>query len=271
MLLGGRLRHSTRAFARPPETYSSLPILLSVSPPSVSAISSISLQADGVGAVSGVIAPAADDPLLDRYWQFELGLRRHQAAIHSIICVSGAVYAMRRALWRPMPAALICDDLFATMQIILQGWRVVICERALATDPREFTREQHFRRKVRTLTGLVQLCAWMPEILLPWQNAIWVDFVIHKVMRVLLPYLALVIGLGGFTLAVRVAGVHAVWAGAGALGLAVVAALVRPSLRAQIAWVAKLSSAPVIALANALRGRWGVWNPTAGVVPVNLK
>lgn len=227
----------------------------------------IALSADGVGAVSGVIAPAADDPLLDRYWQYELDLRRCQTKIHSIICVSGAVYAMRRALWRPMPIALICDDLFATTQVILQGWRVAICERAIATDPREFTREQHFRRKVRTLTGLVQLCAWTPEILLPWRNAIWFDFVIHKLTRVLLPYLALVAAIAGGWLAVRLGGTIVLWA-AGVLVIAAVCiAALKPRIARQAAWAAKLSTAPLIAVLNALRGRWGVWQPASAGSP----
>ena len=224
----------------------------------------VAVQAEGVGAVSGVIAPAADDPLLDRYWQYELALRRRQSAVHSIICVSGAVYAMRRPLWRPMPPGLICDDLFATTQTILQGWRVAICERAFATDPREFTREQHFRRKVRTLTGLVQLCMWTPEVLLPWRNAIWGDFVIHKLTRVLLPYLGLVVAVGGTWLAVRIAGPAVLWGGLAALLLVGLAAALRPAVLRQAAWAAKLSTAPVIALANALRGRWGVWQPAVG-------
>lgn len=219
------------------------------------------VHAEGVGAVSGVIAPAADDPLLDRYWQYEVALRKRQAALHSIICVSGAVYAMRRPLWRPMPAALICDDLFATTQVILQGWRVAICERAIATDPREFTHEQHYRRKVRTLTGLVQLCAWTPEVLLPWRNAIWGDFVIHKLARVLLPYVALTTAISGVWLATRLAGAAVLWAGAIGVLFAVAAALLKPGILRQIAWVAKLSTAPAVALSNAIRGRWEVWQP----------
>ncbi|HEY0778738.1 MAG TPA: glycosyltransferase [Gemmatirosa sp.] len=222
------------------------------------------VHAPGVGAVTGVIAPAADDPLLDRYWQYELRLRRDQAAVHSIICVSGAVYVMRRALWRAMPSRLICDDLFATTQVILQGWRVVICERAIATDPREFTREQHFRRKVRTLTGLVQLCAWTPEILLPWRNAIWIDFVVHKLTRVLLPYLGLIAVICSAWLTLRVANAALLWpAGVAAAVLAAGVAALRPRITRDVAWAIKLSTAPVIALLNAVRGRWEVWQPSA--------
>lgn len=222
-----------------------------------------SVGGDGVGAVTGVIAPAADDPLLDRYWQYELDLRRRQSRVHSIICVSGAVYAMRRALWRPMPAGLICDDLFATTQVIMQGWRVAICERAIATDPREFTREQHFQRKVRTLTGLVQLCAWTPEMLLPWRNPIWFDLVIHKLTRVLLPYVALVAALAGGWLAARLGGMFVLWAAAVMITAAFAVVGLKPAIARQAAWAARLSTAPVLAMSNALRRRWGVWQPAA--------
>ena len=163
---------------------------------------------------------------------------------------------------------VICDDLFVTMQVVCKDGASRSVRRALATDPREFTREQHFQRKVRTLTGLVQLCLWTPEILNPWRNAIWVDFVIHKLTRVLLPYLGLVAAAAGVALAVRLAGTAALWAAAIAgTGAAVVVAL-RPSVARQVGWAAKLSTAPLLAVANALRGRWGVWHTAADPRPL---
>jgi cellulose synthase/poly-beta-1,6-N-acetylglucosamine synthase-like glycosyltransferase len=219
------------------------------------------LAEDGVGAVSGVVVSAKDDGLMDRYWEYELQLRRRQAAIHSIICVSGAIYALRRELWRPMPAQLICDDLFVTMGLTTRGWRVGFCEAARAVDPREFTREQHFDRKVRTLTGLLQLCAWMPEILLPWRNAIWVDLVLHKLTRIVVPYL-FILGVAGVAWLVLALGGPVTWgvAAAGAVAASLLV-LARPGLRKSLFWAARLLTVPVIALGNALRGRWQVWQP----------
>ena len=45
--------------------------------------------------------------------------------------------------------------------------------------------EQEFRRKVRTLTGVLQLCAWLPRLLVPIRNPVWVQFVSHKLLRLL--------------------------------------------------------------------------------------
>ncbi|AHG90023.1 putative glycosyltransferase [Gemmatirosa kalamazoonensis] len=218
------------------------------------------LRGEGVGAVGGRIVSAKDDPLMDRYWEYEVAIRRRQAAIHSIICVSGAVYALRRELWRPMPPALICDDLFVTQGLVLRGWRVGFCETARAEDPREFTRQQHFDRKVRTLTGLIQLCVWEPAVLLPWRNAMWIDFAIHKLTRIIIPYLALLSLVGIAWTAYLVLGGLVVLAAA--VVTALVAALVllrRPALGTSALWAGRLFMVPLIATANALRGRWHVW------------
>ena len=219
----------------------------------------LAVGGEGVGAVSGMVVAAKDDGLMDRYWEYELRLRRHQAAVHSIICVSGAIYALRRELWVPMPAALICDDLFVTLGLVMRGWRVGFCEQARAVDPRSFTRTQHFDRKVRTLTGLLQLCAWMPAVLLPWRNAIWIDFAIHKLMRVLVPYLAMVVALGALWVVWNTLGVATLWLALGAAALVAALLAVRPALIGTVGWALKLFTAPLLAAGNALRGRWQVW------------
>ena len=227
-----------------------------------------SLAGERVGAVSGMVVSAKDDGLMDRYWTYELELRRRQAAIHSIICVSGAVYALRRELWVPMPAALICDDLFVTLGLVVRGWRVGFCERAHAIDPRQFTREEHFDRKVRTLTGLLQLCAWMPPILVPWRNGIWVDFALHKLMRIVFPYLAIVGALGALWLMVSVLGAATTaWLALAALvALGAVFAL-RPRVLGALGWALRLFTAPMLAVGNALRARWEVWPSRHATTP----
>jgi poly-beta-1,6-N-acetyl-D-glucosamine synthase len=221
------------------------------------------LSADGVGAVSGMVQSPADGRLMGRYWKYEYELRRRQSTVHSIICVSGAIYSLRRELWRPMPAELICDDLFVTMGLTTRGWRVGHCEEAIAVDPRQFTREQHFDRKVRTMTGLLQLCAWMPEILVPWRNAIWIDLVLHKLTRIIVPYL-FILGAAGLAWLALTYGGPMVWGLAVAAAVAAAAVLVaRPGLRQSLTWALRLLTVPVIALGNALRGRWQVWQPHA--------
>src|SRR5205814_2287338 len=115
-------------------------------------------------------------------------LRRCEAQVHSCVGVTGAVYAMRRKLWSPLPAGLINDDVYIPMRMVLAGYRIAFADDAHAVETRRPTAQQEYTRKLRTLTGVLQLCAWLPELLVPHRNPIWPQFVIHKLLRLLTPY-----------------------------------------------------------------------------------
>lgn len=214
-------------------------------------------------AVSGAVLQDSGDRIVDLYWRYELLIRRAQAAIHSIVSTSGQICIMRRSLWEPLPAELICDDLYITMRLVLRGYRVGFCEAARATDSRQFTKRQHFQRKVRTLTGLFQFISWVPEVLIPWRNPIWTHFVCHKLMRFVAPYLSLLVVLGAAMLFARMFGA-VLWAAVGVIAAGVaVGVLTRPALArrfgTQIGWALCLQAAPVVATVNGVRKRWAVW------------
>jgi len=222
------------------------------------------LEHEEFGAVSGAyrIGPETTGAVLRAFWGLETVIRRAEARLHSLVAVTGAIYAIRRRLWRPLPAGLICDDLYVPLQVAATGLRVGFCEAALASDDRTFDHRQEFARKVRTLTGLLQVCRWFPWVLAPWRNPVWLQFVCHKLLRLATPYL-LVIAL------VAAAPVWAGWAAAlwpaAAVLLALVAmvAVARPAqtqrILAKATWAIWLQAAAIVATLNGLRGRWDVW------------
>ncbi len=225
----------------------------------------VAALADGrFGAVSGQLElpEGKRRSLLEHYWRFERRLRRDEARLHSAVGVSGSIYAMRRALWHPLPAGLILDDLYVPMRLVLEGHRVGFTPAARAYDSRRSQPETEFHRKVRTLTGNFQLCAWMPGVLLPWRNPIWLQFVLHKLFRLLTPWLALVFGVALVVLAwsawgptVLVAAVGAAllgWLAAWALGIS-------GRVRAYLRWFVTMQAAIAVATVNGLTGRWNVW------------
>ncbi|NNG16069.1 MAG: glycosyltransferase [Gemmatimonadales bacterium] len=218
------------------------------------------------GAVSGTLALVPEHyggTVLGLWWQFELFLRRSEAAIHSLVGVTGAVYCIRRSLWTSLPWNLICDDLFVPLHLAMNGHRVGHCEAAQAFDPRRLNRTEEFRRRVRTLTGILQLCAWRPAVLLPWRNPVWVQFACHKLLRVATPYLVLLVAIGLIPWLVRTSGTWLAGTIAVLVMVTLVLAITRPSmarkLGSQLIWAARLHAAPVKASLNALRGRWDVW------------
>jgi poly-beta-1,6-N-acetyl-D-glucosamine synthase len=128
------------------------------------------------------------------YWRYEKWLRRHESRVRSTLGATGAIYALRRALWRPLPPSAILDDVLAPMRATLAGSRVVFEERARAYDRVAPHGAAEARRKTRTLAGNYQLLALEPRLLVPVLNPVWLQFVSHKVGRLLVPW-ALVLTL----------------------------------------------------------------------------
>jgi poly-beta-1,6-N-acetyl-D-glucosamine synthase len=162
----------------------------------------------GIGCVSGemVFLENIDSKVrteMNAYWRYEKSIRKNESATGSVMGVSGSIYAMRRNLFKPLPAGTILDDVLTPMNIINQGYRVVFDSDAIAYDSISKDVDQEWRRKVRTLTGNWQLIEFSPWLIIPWSNKDWVRFLSHKIFRILVPFflvmlLLLNMKLGGF-------------------------------------------------------------------------
>lgn len=144
-----------------------------------------------VGGVSGdLLLKTADGVLagVAMYWRYEKMLRRLEGRINSVVGVTGAISAVRRRLFRPIPPGTILDDVYWPLCVALQGYRIIHDHRAAAYDRLPPRARDEFRRKVRTLSGNFQLLARLPAALLPWRNPIWLQLVSHKVLRLLVPW-----------------------------------------------------------------------------------
>jgi cellulose synthase/poly-beta-1,6-N-acetylglucosamine synthase-like glycosyltransferase len=144
-----------------------------------------------VGAVSGdLVIESAPGVLagVGAYWRYEKWLRRQEGRAGSTIGVSGSISAVRRHLFRPIPPGTILDDMYWPLRVAMQGYRVVHEERAVAFDRLPPRVGDEFRRKVRTLSGNFQLIARLPAVLLPWRNPVWLQFLSHKVFRLVVPW-----------------------------------------------------------------------------------
>lgn len=201
----------------------------------------------------------AEGSLVGRYWLYERWLRNNEARVHSTVGVTGAISALRRSLWKPLPAGLILDDVYTPMRIVLDGWRVAFVDEARATETRTPVAEQEYRRKVRTLTGVIQLCAWLPGVLVPIRNPIWLQFLFHKLLRLLTPYWLLVIVAWGAWVSARWLAAHLALATAGAAVVLLMGALARNTVQRVVREGLLLQAAVIVGTINGFRGRWDVW------------
>jgi cellulose synthase/poly-beta-1,6-N-acetylglucosamine synthase-like glycosyltransferase len=122
------------------------------------------------------------------YWRYEKWVRNHEALLGSAVGVSGAIYAMRRWLWQPLPIDAILDDVLGPMRLVQRGFRVGFEPAARAFDRVSDNASAEMRRKVRTLAGNFQLLRYEPRLLVPGRNPLWLQFMSHKLARLLVPH-----------------------------------------------------------------------------------
>jgi biofilm PGA synthesis N-glycosyltransferase PgaC len=149
-----------------------------------------------VGGVTGELildceSGTADSTISDgvgAYWRYEKWLRRNESRVRSTLGATGAIYALRRSLWKALPPDTLLDDVLAPMRAVLEGWRVVFEERAIAFDATAPDAAAEARRKRRTLAGNYQILAQEPRLLLPIVNPVWLQYLSHKVGRLIVPW-----------------------------------------------------------------------------------
>lgn len=125
---------------------------------------------------------------VDAYWRYEKAIRQAESQSGSVVGVSGALYAMRRELFVPLPAGTVLDDVLVPMQVVRKRRRVVFEPGARAWDHASGASADERLRKVRTLAGNLQLVQLAPWLLSPLRNPIWFRFVCHKLLRLVAPW-----------------------------------------------------------------------------------
>ena len=195
------------------------------------------------------------------YWRYEKSLRRNESRVWSTLGATGAIYALRRTCWTPLPAGTLLDDVLGPMRAVLGGCRIVFEERAIAYDVASADLEAESRRKTRTLAGNYQILALEPALLVPFVNPVWLQYVSHKVGRLVVPWAMLGLFIASLALA-RTNAFYAVPLAAQGIfyGLAIAGALFQARERfARIALTFVMMNIFAIAGLAALRRGREVW------------
>jgi poly-beta-1,6-N-acetyl-D-glucosamine synthase len=137
------------------------------------------------------------------YWKYEKWLRRHESRVRSTLGATGAIYAIRRSVWQPLPAETLLDDVLTPMRIVLAGKRIVFEERARAFDRVVSDNRTETRRKIRTLAGNYQILRLEPRLLVPVVNPVWLQYASHKIGRLVVPWALISTFVASVTLAVH--------------------------------------------------------------------
>lgn len=120
------------------------------------------------------------------YWTYECALRLMEARLGATLTASGAIYAVRRACYRPLTADDILDDFVIPMHARRLGYGVVFDPEAEAVDYAGATVHDEFRRRVRLAVGSFRALADFLRV--PMSGTTRLAFLSHKVLRWMLPF-----------------------------------------------------------------------------------
>ena len=118
-----------------------------------------------------------------RYWDLDRRIKDAESRGGNAISATGAIYAVRRDLFRPVPAG-VTDDFATSTAVIAQGRRLVFAPDAVAFEPVAPSGGAEFERKVRVMTRGLNAVVARRELLDPRRHGFYaLQLLSHKVLR----------------------------------------------------------------------------------------
>lgn len=124
------------------------------------------------------------------YWRYETFLKTCEARLGALLGANGAIYAMRRSLYVPIPDNTIVDDFVIPLIAKLRhSFRIIYDTEALAYEETPATIGAEFRRRLRIGTGGYQSVGLLWNLLSARHGWTAFSFLSHKVLRWSVPFL----------------------------------------------------------------------------------
>jgi cellulose synthase/poly-beta-1,6-N-acetylglucosamine synthase-like glycosyltransferase len=197
------------------------------------------------------------------YWAFESWLKRRENRLGGSVAMVGEVGAVRRALWRDVPADVAVDDLWIALDVVEQGSRVVYEPTAVAFEAGSETVQEDWERRTRIVAGAVDVL-WRRRALLARHGHVSAQLWGHKLVRSALAPPAHVLLAGAVAVASRRSPLARVALAGHVVAIGAAAAQARgrtlPAPLRPVAQLVLLQAVGLGGLARLLRGeRLGLW------------
>lgn len=122
------------------------------------------------------------------YWRYETALKTMESKVGYVSGANGAIYAIRRELFDPLPKGVINDDFMISMKIVQKNFKCIYDERAIAYEETAPTIENEFRRHVRDGAGHYIAVTHLTALLNPFLGVRSFIYWSHRVIRWSLPF-----------------------------------------------------------------------------------
>ena len=159
-----------------------------------------------VGCVCGKVLlekpEGSSEPLGEgAYMKYERSIQQNESQFHTMIGTDGAMYAIRRLLFEPLPEGVIVDDFIIAMRVLDKDYRIVYEPKAIGYEEAASSVGQEFKRKVRMIAGGFQSLGILKIVLNPLSHPIvFIQFISHKFLRWLGPIFIVSVSLSNLFL-----------------------------------------------------------------------
>jgi cellulose synthase/poly-beta-1,6-N-acetylglucosamine synthase-like glycosyltransferase len=126
------------------------------------------------------------------YWRYEMGVRKRESALAGVTAGNGAIYAVRRDAYIPLPPAA-SHDLSLPFELAKRGRRSLYAPSARAEEKMVPTLEGEFARKRRMMVGLWDIVVGEGMLRPRGYSPLYAfQLASHRLLRYLTPFLHLI-------------------------------------------------------------------------------
>jgi cellulose synthase/poly-beta-1,6-N-acetylglucosamine synthase-like glycosyltransferase len=148
-----------------------------------------------VGVVCGRLVltdPATGRNADSLYWKYETFLKRCEGRLGALLGANGAIYALRKELYEPLPRGTILDDFLIPLLAKLRtGCALLYDTEAVAHEETPAEVRDEFRRRSRIGAGGFMSVGVLWRLLDPRRGWVAFAFLSHKLLRWLCPFFLL--------------------------------------------------------------------------------
>jgi cellulose synthase/poly-beta-1,6-N-acetylglucosamine synthase-like glycosyltransferase len=148
-----------------------------------------------VGAVCGrlkIVDPISGSNVDSAYWKYETFLKRCENRLGALLGSNGAIYAIRRDLFDPIPERTIVDDFVIPLRAVMKNrCRLIYDSHAIGTEVAPLRLQDEFKRRVRIGAGGFQAIGMLWPLLSPRFGWTALTFASHKIVRWTCPLMML--------------------------------------------------------------------------------
>ena len=126
------------------------------------------------------------------YWRYENMLKSAEGRTSSVISGNGAIFAIRRALYKPLPEDIVVNDDFSiTLSILKQEKRVIFEPYATAEENTSPNMVSEYKRRIRIASLNFNALPDLISFLRPKYGLTALGLFSHKILRWLVPFFGL--------------------------------------------------------------------------------